>query len=176
MTSPAPAPAPSAAAGSPATAPLPPVALAVEVPLAPDDAFALFVDEIGAWWPLGTHSLGGAETRACRFDAHVGGQLYEVVGEREERRAWGRVLAFDRPRRIVFSWHLDRPEETAQEVEVRFAATADGTRVELEHRGWERLADGATQRGYYEQGWKEVLGKDFGGAARSRAARPRPGG
>jgi hypothetical protein len=54
----------------------------------------------------------------------------------------------------------------ATEVEVRFVAVEpDHTRVELEHRGWERLGDLAAQaRSSYEGGWPGVLDA-FAGAA-----------
>jgi hypothetical protein len=59
------------------------------------------------------------------------------------------------------TWHPGRPASTAQKVEVRFFAAADGagTRVELEHRSSEALGDrAADQRGNYNNGWNTVLG------------------
>jgi hypothetical protein len=44
---------------------------------------------------------------------------------------------------------------------VRFTPYEDGsgTRVELEHRFWERWEDGETARGNYDSGWEFVLGR-----------------
>ena len=38
----------------------------------------------------------------------------------------------------------------------------DRTRVELEHRGWDALAEGAGDRASYDSGWEYVLGKYTG--------------
>src|SRR5258708_6804145 len=69
---------------------------------------------------------------------------------------WARILAFDRPGRVIFSWDISPrwaietdPAQTS-EVEVRFYAESPGrTRVELEHRhidrhgpGWEAVTGG----------------------------------
>jgi hypothetical protein len=41
---------------------------------------------------------------------------------------------------------------------VRFVAEGDGTRVELEHRGWERYGDDAAETcSSYNSGWDVVL-------------------
>ena len=72
---------------------------------------------------------------------------------------WGEVLVWDPPRRIVYSWHLRRSREDATEVEIRFVATSGSTtRVEIEHRGWERLgSEGPTWRDRNHGGWQTLL-------------------
>lgn len=47
------------------------------------------------------------------------------------------------------------PPET--ELEVRFAADGEATRVELEHRGFETY--GPDGRASYDEGWDAVLGE-----------------
>ena len=48
---------------------------------------------------------------------------------------------------------------------MRFTEIDGGTRVELEHRGWERLGDRASgARADYEEGWEPVLGLYRGAA------------
>ena len=42
------------------------------------------------------------------------------------------------------------------EVEVRFSPEGPGARVELEHRGWDRIED-ASGRDNYSAGWDVVL-------------------
>lgn len=70
----------------------------------------------------------------------------------------GRVTECDPPRRLVFTWRTpDGQGET--EVEVQFRADGDGTRLSLEHRGWERIGPGAEKAsGEYVRGWDDVLG------------------
>jgi uncharacterized protein YndB with AHSA1/START domain len=68
------------------------------------------------------------------------------------------LLVFEEPSRLVFTWHPGMPPATATEVEVRFVPTGDQTRVDVEHRHWEKLGDRAAfVRGLYEGGWPGVL-------------------
>jgi uncharacterized protein YndB with AHSA1/START domain len=91
------------------------------------------------------------------IEPRLGGRVYERVRAGREHD-WGTMLAWDPPTRIAFSWHPGRDPETGQEVEVRFAAEGGGTRVELEHRGWERLVETAAEiPAHYVSGWEEVL-------------------
>jgi uncharacterized protein YndB with AHSA1/START domain len=83
--------------------------------------------------------------------------VYEA-GADGVRAGWGRVLAWEPPRRLLLSWHPGRPEAQAQEVEVLFVADGTGTRVELEHRDWQKLAGEAESvRGDYAEGWAGVM-------------------
>ena len=60
------------------------------------------------------------------------------------------------------TWHPGREADTAQEVEVVFKETPEGTVVELEHRGWAALGEQAKEmRKGYSGGWEHVLGECF---------------
>lgn len=120
----------------------------VVVGVAPQQAFATFTDRIGEWWPLATHAL----TDGPRGVAFTGGRLVETAADGTEHE-WGKVLAWEPPHRLAYSWHLGR--DTATEVEVTFAAHPEGTRVTVEHRGFEVWGDDA--RASYERGWPGVL-------------------
>ena len=76
------------------------------------------------------------------------------------------MVAWEPPTRLVLSWYPGRDPESATELEVRFSREADGTtRVDLEHRGWERLGDEReTMRTAYDHGWDTVLAR-YGEAA-----------
>jgi uncharacterized protein YndB with AHSA1/START domain len=127
----------------------------VAVPV--ETAFRVFTEEVASWWPLATKSVGQEETETLVIEPRVGGRVYEQLRSGEEHD-WGEILAWDPPRRFVFTWHPGRGAETGQEVEVTFAASGDGTRVELEHRGWERLVSRAEDiPEHFESGWVEVL-------------------
>jgi uncharacterized protein YndB with AHSA1/START domain len=120
-----------------------------------EEAFALFTDRIDTWWPLATHSIYEERAKTAVFEGRPGGRLYEISVDGDEG-VWGTVSVWEPPRRIVYSWHPGRDEETAQEVEIEFVAEGDGTRVEMEHRGWERAPE---KRAGYDTGWDFVLGR-----------------
>ena len=142
-----------------------PIKKTVELRRSCEEAFALFTERMDEWWPLDSHSVFANEAVAVTFQAWEGGKLIEQ-GPQGEEAVWGTVLIADPPRRLLFTWHPGRDPETAQEVEVNFAETASGCRVELEHRGWERFGEGV-ENAYkgYDTGWDLVFVQRFGGAA-----------
>jgi uncharacterized protein YndB with AHSA1/START domain len=124
-----------------------------------EDAFRLFTEGISTWWPFETHSIGkdGADPDEAVFEGREGGRLYERMADGHTSH-WATVLAWEPPSRVVLSWEL-RPDRPATVVEVRFSPAGDGTRVDLEHRGWERLGDQAREaKAGYDTGWEVVLG------------------
>ena len=130
------------------------VSKSVTVAAAPEHAFQVFTERIGDWWPLATYAIDPSEARTARFEGREGGRVYERARSGEEAD-WGRVLVWEPPRRVVFSWEITDP---ATEVEVRFSSEGSGTLVELEHRGWERLGDEAeSRRSSHDGGWDVVL-------------------
>ncbi|MGH2867401.1 MAG: SRPBCC family protein [Solirubrobacteraceae bacterium] len=119
--------------------------IVVEAPI--ERAFSVFTDDIGSWWPASHHILE-TELAEMVFEPRVGGHVYDRSVDGSESR-WARVLAYEPPARVVFSWDISLrwqiepdPERTS-EVEVRFVAEGpERTRVELEHRGIERHGEG----------------------------------
>ena len=117
-------------------------------------AFRVFTDDFGSFKPP-EHNLLAVPIAATVFEPRVGGYLYDRGEDGTECR-WARVLAYEPPTRVVFSWdisprwQLESDPHNTSEVEVRFIAEdGDRTRVELEHRnldrhgdGWESLRDG----------------------------------
>jgi uncharacterized protein YndB with AHSA1/START domain len=147
------------------TEPIQPVLVAIDVRRGIEEAFRVFTAEIGAWWPVAAHSVEPDKVETVVLEGRAGGRLYERWRDGGEVD-WGRVLAWEPPARLVLSWSPTLERRAATEVEVRFVAVEpDHTRVELEHRGWERLGDLAAQaRSSYEGGWPGVLDA-FAGAA-----------
>ena len=135
----------------------------VEAPI--DHAFKVFTEEIDEWWPPEHHILE-AELDEMVFEPRVGGSICDRGTDGSECR-WARVLVYEPPNRVVFSWDistawkLEPDPARASEVEVRFVSEAPGrTRVELEHRhidrhgeGWEAMRDGVG----HEDGWGLIL-------------------
>ncbi|KGI70150.1 SRPBCC family protein [Mycolicibacterium rufum] len=119
-----------------------------------EHAFRVFTEKFGDFKPR-DHNLLSVPITATVFEPRVGGRIYDI-GSDGSRCAWARVLAFEPPTRVVFSWDIgptwqvEADESKTSEVEVRFIAeAADRTRVELEHRhldrhgdGWRSVADG----------------------------------
>ena len=125
----------------------------VELPL--ERAFELFTARVGSWWPTPTHSIHQADVAEIVWEAREGGRLYEVSTSGEEGD-WADVVAWEPPTRVVLGWRVN-PGRPRTEVEITFTPEGDGTRVELEHRGW---PPGAADDGYdgYDKGWDFVLG------------------
>ena len=143
----------------------------------PADAFEVFTEEIEAWWKPGPRWRPGRG--ALRFDGGQGGRLVQVEGEAET--TIGRILVWEPGERLVFEWRARNfaPDEVTQ-VEVRFERAERGTRVVLEHRGWEAIAakhpvrhglSGAAFTDMIGLWWAELL-TSYRGRAGSRA-RPR---
>jgi uncharacterized protein YndB with AHSA1/START domain len=131
----------------------------VTVARRPEDAFRVFTEEIGTWWPVETHSIGkdGKPAETAVLEGRKGGRFYERTGSGTEH--WGTILVWEPPERVVISWEL-KPERPPTEIEVRFTPEGGGTRVDLEHRGFERLGGEAESvAASYREGWAAVLGR-----------------
>ena len=60
--------------------------------------------------------------------------------------------------RLIIAWKPNRSALPPTELEVIFRDEGEGTRVTLEHRGWERLGDrGPEARMGYADGWPRVF-------------------
>lgn len=152
------------------TAVVPPVVRATWVRCAPDQAFDAFTRRIGAWWPLPTHGTFGEDAGDLAF---VDDRLVERSTTGAEC-LWGTVLAWEPPQRLVFSWHPGGEADQASEIEVGFAADGEGTRVVLEHRGWERFGEAALarRRRYVGPGTWGALLEHFADVAEEPRERP----
>jgi uncharacterized protein YndB with AHSA1/START domain len=129
------------------------------------EAFKVFTERFGDFKPR-EHNLLQAPIAETVFEPRVGGSIYDRAADGTECR-WARILAFEPPDRVVFSWdisprwQIETNRDLTSEVEVRFfAETPARTRVELEHRnldrhgiGWESVRDGVDN----EAGWPLYL-------------------
>ncbi len=106
-------------------------------------AFEVFTEEVDAWWKRGPRYRAGAERKSVmRFEPRIGGRLLEVY-DGDEMFELGRVTAWEPPDRLAFDMG-GRDLESGQwtRVEVRFESVDAGTRVTVEHRGWDQFPDG----------------------------------
>ena len=120
-------------------------AIVVDAPI--ERAFRVFTEDFDRVKPR-EHNILGVDIAETVFEPRVGGRVYDRGVDGSECQ-WGRVLAFDPPDRMVFSWdispqwQIESDLERTSEVEVRFIAESDDrTRVELEHRNLDRHGDG----------------------------------
>ena len=91
------------------------------------------------------------------FEPRVGGRIYERTPHGAEFD-WGEITIWDPPRRLGYLWHLRADRADATDLEITFAGRSGTTRVEIEHRGWERLgARGQTRRDANRSGWSTLL-------------------
>jgi uncharacterized protein YndB with AHSA1/START domain len=140
----------------------------VQAPI--EHAFRVFTDGIGSWWNPEHHILQ-AELAEMVFEPHVGGHIIDRGTDGSECR-WARVLAYDPPHRVCFSWDINLrwqlepdPAKTS-EVEVTFSAEGPSrTRVVLTHRhldrhgeGWEQMRD-AVSSGWSLASFAEVAAR-----------------
>ena len=134
-----------------------PLRIAFDVARPVPHAFAVWTADIGKWWPA-DHTTTGEPGLIVTLEPRPGGRIYERTTDGREFD-WGEIIVWEPPERFVYSWHLRREPSDATEVEIRFVATSPGaTRVEIEHRGWERLGpDGPSWRDRNRGGWETLL-------------------
>jgi uncharacterized protein YndB with AHSA1/START domain len=137
--------------------------IVVEAPV--ERAFKVFVEDFDRVKPR-EHNMLGVDIAETVFEPRVGGNIYDRGVDGSECR-WARVLAYEPPDRVVFSWDISPQWQVeadtgkTSEVEVRFVSeTPERTRVELEHRnldrhgaGWEGAREGVAA----DQGWPLYL-------------------
>ncbi|MBU1378155.1 MAG: SRPBCC domain-containing protein [Alphaproteobacteria bacterium] len=130
------------------------VYVALRVKSSPERAFAVFTQEIGAWWrPSGLFQTTPRAPGVLAFDPlAAGGRLTETLANGKVFEI-GKVLAWEPPARLVFSWRqANFPPELHTEVEVRFEAVGEETRVSVEHRGFHQVpAESAARHGFPDQ-------------------------
>jgi len=137
--------------------------IVVDAPI--ERAFSVFTDGFGSFKPP-DHNLLAVDIAETVFETHVGGHIYDRGVDGSECR-WARVLAYEPPDRVVFSWdisaqwQLETDPSRTSEIEVTFVAeTPERTRVELEHRNLDRHGEGwqGVREGVHgDQGWPLYL-------------------
>lgn len=124
-----------------------------------DVAFKVFAEEMSGWWPLHDgFAYAGDKAKDIIVEGREGGRFFERATDGEEFDI-GTVVVWDPPSRLVITWSQD-DWDSSTEVEVAFAPDGDGTRVDLEHRGWDRVgARGAEGQAGWADGWDVVLSR-----------------
>ena len=138
------------------------VTATVEVALDPATAFEIFTEEIGRWWQPGPINWNdSARAVGIRIEPGVGGRWLEVYDEASgDVFECGRITVWEPGVRFVFLYRDAGRAIDDTEVEVRFEVIDGGTRVTLEHRGWDKVARdlAARKRETKRWGWANILG------------------
>jgi uncharacterized protein YndB with AHSA1/START domain len=134
-----------------------PIRHVFDVECPPEHAFATWAERTSLWWPAG-HTVSAEDGLEVVYEPRAGGRIFERTASGDEHD-WGEVIAWDPPRRLAYLWHLRQDRADATEVEITFTGSEAGpTRVEIEHRGWERLGAGADdKRDRNLRGWAGLL-------------------
>ncbi len=148
----------------------------VSVPI--ERAFSVFLEQMETWWPA-THHIAPQPFQTIIIEPRVGGRWYERDAEGNDCN-WGFVRAWDPPRFVTLSWHLqqdwsyDADGEHASDVDLRFTAEGpDSTLVELTHYNLERHGEGYAALREQLDGsgaWGYVLDEYAKGASRKAQA------
>ena len=116
------------------------IIVALRVPATPARAFQAFTEEIGLWWrasPMFPFTPRSPGTMA--FEPGEGGRLIETLANGKVFEI-GLIRVWSPGERLVFGWRQATfaPDQDT-EVEVRFEAVGEETRVTVEHRGWDSV-------------------------------------
>jgi uncharacterized protein YndB with AHSA1/START domain len=138
---------------------LKPITKTIIVPLTPDAAFKCYTRDISRWWPLKTHSLGGASAASCTIEPEVGGRIFERETSGVEH-LWGTVTIWQPPHRLIHSWRPQGVLDNATMVTLTFVPVDSGrTRLDLIHSGWQ--SSDADSYKYYQTDWDIVLREGY---------------
>lgn len=132
------------------------ISKSIRVERSPEISFRVFVETIGEWWPKGP-SFNGKLLADMIIEGRIGGRFFERYADGTEYEI-GRITAFQPPTLVGFTWRAPSWDRTTQ-VQIRFTAEGSGTRVELEHSGWEQAENLRETRKNYDQGWDLILGQ-----------------
>lgn len=118
------------------------VMVGITLEVEPEEAFRLFTEEVDLWWQRGVKFRFHPRAHGTmKFEPGEGGRLVEIYDEAKgDLYEVGRILVWEPGVRLVFEWRGPNFRDgQVTEVDIRFKPVEAGTRVVLEHRGWETL-------------------------------------
>lgn len=133
-----------------------PVRHSVEVACPTDHAYRTFTAHIDRWWPRGHRRFDRSE---IAMEPEVGGRIVERAADGTEVE-WGRVLRWEPPHTLSYTWVPGAPPGATTTVDVAFVEVGDRTRVEVTHsEGDSGLGPKWPQRAeIFTRNWRHVLG------------------
>jgi Activator of Hsp90 ATPase homolog 1-like protein len=123
------------------------IVVSIEVAADPQVAFDVFTTGVDAWWLRGpAHRFRAPWDGKLLFEPGPAGRLIEEYAD-GTTFVIGRVVQWEPGRRLLLSWRLPNFKDTeTTEVDVHFEPIDGGTRVSVEHRGWDALRAGHPAR------------------------------
>lgn len=131
----------------------------VDLALKPQQAFDMFTREMHLWFQNTPYSWNDpSRAKGIRFEPGPGGRIVEIWDEATgEGYDWGRVLEWEEGRRFVLAYQcMFLPPGAQTEIEVRFEPAGQGTRVTLEHRGFDKLPP-EVYEDWKERAWRKLM-------------------
>jgi len=116
------------------------VIVSIRVGATPLQAFEAFTEEIGEWWrPHPLFALTPRGDGHLRFEPGEGGRLVATLANGKEFEI-GRIIVWKPGERLALTWrHATFAPGQSTQLDVRFEAVGDQTRVTVEHRGWDDI-------------------------------------
>jgi hypothetical protein len=141
------------------TMPIAPVRRSIEVKATPERAFETFTAGMIRWWPK-EYTINKSPFKDIVMEPRVNGRWFER-GEDNSECQWGKVLAWEPPSRVLLAWQItpafSYDPKLVTEMDVRFTAAGQGTRVEVEHR-LDGFGDAAEEMfKIFDGGWPGLL-------------------
>lgn len=123
------------------------------LPRPPPAAFALFTERASEWWPTDRRHTKDPKSIITLAST---GRFSERSGDHEVQL--GKVRVWDPPQRLLLDWYPGTDVDHPTEVEIRFTAEGEGTRVTVEHRPLPVSAPLWKDRApRYEKSWDSVF-------------------
>src|SRR5664279_5133327 len=143
----------------------------VEAPIA--HTFEVFTSGLTRWWPH-THGVGKKPIQKVLMEPRLGGRWLEIAEDGTETPA-ATIIVWEPPHRFAMLWQINaqwKPDTAmTSEVDVRFTAEGDATRVELVHHKFETMGAeaGASLRRDVDGGWPGLMQRFVEEAERSQS-------
>jgi uncharacterized protein YndB with AHSA1/START domain len=156
------------------------VIVSLRIRASPLAVFEAFTNDIGQWWVQNPLFMLTPRGDGClRFEPGEGGRLVTTVANGVEFEV-GRITIWQPGERLALTWRVATfsPSQST-ELDVRFEAVGDETRVTVEHRGWDTIPqDHAARHGVqlllfqrrHVDHWRALLASLNAGVSRRKLA------
>lgn len=116
------------------------VLVAMRVRATPERAFGAFTAEIGRWWrPNDLFLFSARGPGRLAIEPGPDGRLVELLNDGGVFEI-GRIRVWRPPSELVLGWRQESFEPGQEtEVRVRFEPVGEGTRITVEHLGWDTV-------------------------------------